>query len=142
MVIVSKTRKNYHCWITNISKMNIVVDDIGYVLYPYKTKDVLDYMYSNLTPEKVQKSIESGDIRRLSDKNMLLVRESAPEVERERTLEMTKASFPNKARSLLELEEKHYQELDFDSTFVSDEEFVEKTIESAQDDHKSIRDQE
>ena len=121
--------------------MNVVVDDIGYVLYPYKTKDVLDYLYSNLTPEKVQKSIDSGDIKRYSDKNMLLVRQSAPEPERERTLELAKASFPNKARSLLELEEKHYQELDFDSTFVSDEEFVEKTIESAQDDHKSIIEQ-
>ena len=41
---------------------------------------------------------------------------------------MAKASFPNKPRSLLQVEEKHYQELDFDNTFLSDEEFADKLV--------------
>lgn len=131
-------RKHYHCWVTNLTKAKLSIRDIGYVLEPYKTIDILDYLHSRLTPEKVQKSIETGDIKYFYNKQMLLFRQSAPEPEKPRTLEMSKASFPNKNRSVIELEEKYYKELDFDNTFVSDEEFVEKTMESAQEDHKSI----
>ena len=135
---INKDRKYYHCWVTNITKMNLTINDIGYTISPYKTMDVLDYLHSNLTPEKVQKSIESGDLKHGLDRKLLVIRQSEPEVEKPRTLEISKASFPNKQRSILEIEEKYYKELDFDSNFLSDEDFVEKTIESAQDDHKSI----
>lgn len=119
--------------------MNVTINDIGYTISPYKTMDILDYLHSNLTPEKVQKSIESGDLRYyFEDKKMIVIRQSEPEVEKPRTLEISKASFPNKQRSILEIEEKYYKELDFDNNFLSDEDFVEKTIESAQNDHKSI----
>lgn len=138
MEINSKDRKNYHCWVTNLTKMNLTINDIGYTIPPYKTMDVLDYLHSYLTPEKVQVSIDGGDLRHGLNRKLLVIRQSEPAVEKPRTLEISKASYPNKYRSVLEIEEKYYQELDFDSTFVSDEEFVEKTIESAQDDHKSI----
>jgi hypothetical protein len=134
----NKDRKYYHCWVRNITNINLVINDMGCTISPYKTVDILDYLHSYLTPENVQKSIDSGDLRYFADKKMLVIRQSEPEAEKPRTLEISKASFPNKQRSILEIEEKYYKELDFDNNFLSDEDFVEKTMESAQDDHKSI----
>lgn len=136
--ILDPKRKNYHCWVTNLTKTNLVIHDIGYTLRPYSTVDVLDYKHSYLTPEKVQKSIDDGDLRERAEKSLIVIRQSAPEKVVEKTIEVCKASFPNKTRSVVEIEEKYYKELDFDDTFVSDEEFIENTLESAEEDHKSL----
>jgi len=129
-------RKNYHCWITNLTKMKIVVGDLKITLQPLNTIDILDYKHSRLTPEQVSESIKKGSLCLKKKENKIKIRSSEPDkLPPIKTLELSKSSFPYKNRSLLVLEEKIFDELELD---ISDEEFAMENADSAMEEHLSV----
>ena len=125
---MGKFNKGYHCWLTNISKTIICLDDIGYTLQPRQTLDVLDDRHSNLTLEIVEASINKGSIGASLNKTIFM-RKSAPTKDAFKgKIEISKVSFPYKQRMIVEVEEPNYEELYIG---ISDEEYANDNAEIA-----------
>jgi hypothetical protein len=124
---MGKLNKGYHCWLTNITKYKIVLGDLKFTLQPRQTIDILDDKHSNYTVEEVQKSISSGSISKKLNKS-IYVRTSKPEPKRERKIKISEISYPYKSRSIVEVEEPNYDELEIE---FSDEEYAEENANLA-----------
>lgn len=132
----------YHCWVTNVTKRDILVGDLGVKIPAMRTVDLLDNRHSILTLDKVKKSLESGSLaRRLATKpKQILIRQSEPEPPLARQIDLSKVTFPNKKRSTIKFEEKVFEELELDSTPEDEELFAEEMAESAVIDHAATID--
>lgn len=130
----------YHCWVTNVTKRDILVGDLGARIPSMKTVDLLDNRHSIYTVEKVKKSLESGSLARRLAAKQILVRQSQPETISNRTIEVSKITFPNKKRSTVKFEEKVFEELELEATPEDEEIFAEEMAESAIADHAATID--
>ena len=128
-----KENIGYHCWIVNLTNTHLSLTDVRVTLPPYSTMDILDYRHSSLTVQEVEKSLESGSLFTAQDKKRIRIRQSQPQALPEKTIELSQVSFPNKYRSSVVIEEKHYEELDL---FINDEEFAEQNAEMSMLEHE------
>lgn len=119
--------KGYHCWLTNITKNKIVLGDLRFTLKPYQTIDILDDRHSFYTIEQVANSIKNGSISKRLNKS-IFVRMSEPSKLPDRQIDMSKTSFPYKQRTIVEVSEPNYEELEIG---MSDEEYADENADSA-----------
>jgi len=126
---MGKFNKGYHCWLINISKKKIVLGDLGFTLQPRQTIDILDDKHSNYTVEEVEKSINGGSISKRLNRE-IYIRMVPPPKQQARKLQVSKTSFPYKQRTIVEIEEPNYEELNLDIG-ISDEEFANENADEA-----------
>lgn len=125
--------KGYHCWVTNITKLNIMIGDLRIAIPPLSTIDLLDYKHSNFSVEQVAMSINKGSLHTRLNQKKILIRESAPK-ETQRRIDISKTSFPFKNTIGIKAEEKKYKEIEQD--FEDDEAFARDNMEAAIEEHK------
>ncbi len=134
------TNVGYHCWVTNMTKRDILIGDLGARIPSMKTVDLLDDWHSIYTLERVQKSLESGSLFARKKAKQILVRQSAPGQKPPRTLDVSNVSYPNRARSTIKFEEKVFEELEIGGSREEEEIFADEMAESAVVDHAATID--
>lgn len=122
---VDREKIGYHCWVTNKTDKRILLKDIGYAIDPYKTVDVLDCRHSRLSLEQVEQCIESGSISKFLKANKVAIRQNEP-VDIPTRFEISKSTLISKSKTLIELLEKQYKELEIN---ISDEEYAAQNSE-------------
>jgi len=131
------TDLGYHCWVTNFTKRDILIGDLGVRIPAKGTVDLLDPRHSYLSLERVTYSLEKGSLARRMDPKIqpkqIGVRHGPPQVLPKRVISKSEVSFPNKDRSLVKIEEKSFPELELDA--MDEENFAEEMAESALMDH-------
>jgi hypothetical protein len=116
-------------WITNITKKAIHLGDIGIVIQPMRSLNLLDTKHNSLTRAQLEKSAQSGSLFKKS--NAVVVRKVAPGIVPKTYIPLKEdAIFPTKYHSSVELDNIKYEELE-----ISDDAFAEENAESAQTDH-------
>jgi len=126
---MKKEEKSDSFWITNITKKAHHLPDIGVLIYPMRSWNLLDRRHYQLTREQLEKSQASGSL--FSKKNAVVVRQMAPNPDAPLYIPFKKdAIYPSKQRSSLELENIKYEELD-----VPDDVYAADNADSAQTDH-------
>jgi len=129
--------KGYHCFVTNITKNDIHIGDLGIIVNPYKTIDLLNEKHSILTIDQVKKSIEQGSLFKRIQKKQLLIRQSAPQ-KAERILDVSKVIFPHRKRTAVKFEEKVFEELEIGLNLEDEEIFAEEMADIASENRKSF----
>lgn len=132
--MISKDKKGYHCWVTNLTKRDIGIGDLGVEVKSMTTVDLLSPGHSYLTVSRIKKSMESGSLKRRKDQKSLIIRFSKPELI-ERKIEVSKVTFPGKYRSSVKFEEKVYKELEVGGSFDDDDKFAENMADIGEDQH-------
>lgn len=111
--------KPHEFWITNISKKNVCLRDLGFTIPKGRSYNLLDYKHFSYTLEQLEASALTGSIFKKSDK--IKVRNVPPQVAVKPGIYVLNESRGRKNRSLVEIIEKRYEELD-----ISDEAFAEQ----------------
>lgn len=116
-------------WITNISKKAIHLGDIGVIIYPMRSINLLDTKHYNLTRAQLEKSMMNGSL--FTKKNNVVVRVVPPNYDPKKIVPFKKdAIYPTKQRSAIDFENVKYEELE-----VSDDEYAEENAAIAETDH-------
>lgn len=116
-------------WITNITRKAHHLHDIGVMIYPMRSLNLLDNKHYNLTRVQLEKSKESGSLFKKQD--AVVVRKVAPEIAGIQYIPFKEnAMFPYKQRSAVEVENIKYEELN-----VSDDTYAADNADMAQTDH-------
>jgi hypothetical protein len=116
-------------WVTNISNRNVTLTDLALNIPAYRTVNLMDTRHYQYTIEQLQKSATSGSL--FLKRNMIVVRKVAPEIHKEKKSINHQAVIPSRERSVLEIKEEKYEELQ-----VTDEEFASDNYEMADSDSK------
>lgn len=97
-------------WITNMSPMNVTLADLALNIKAFSTINLLDKRHYRYTMEQLLKSQESGSLFKKRDK--IAVRDvPPPKPEKEKVPFAHSSFFPNRARSIYEIDETEYEEL-------------------------------
>lgn len=98
-------------WVTNFSKQDVSLSDLGVTVRSMTSVNLLDQThYPHITLAMLEKSENSGSMFKRRDK--VSHRKVAPEAAPKETLQRdTQAVIPIKARSILEIKEEKYEEL-------------------------------
>ena len=118
-------------WVTNISNRNVTLSDLALNIPAYRTVNLMDTRHYQYTLEQLQKSATSGSL--FFKRNMIVVRKVAPEVHKEKKSVNHQAVIPSRERSVLEIKEEKYEELQ-----VSNEEFAIENADLADMDNQPI----
>jgi hypothetical protein len=119
-------------WVVNISDRNVTLSDLLVTIPAGASINLLSKGYPHLSEPILQKSLESGSLFAKRDK--IVKRIIPPSGKVERKFMVDEDSFlPNQPRSLLEIKEEKYDELD-----VSDEEFAEQNVDTVEFDRSPI----
>lgn len=105
---------------------------------PRQTIDLLDPKRSYFTIEQIEKSAESGSLFKRKNQKVIVIRKSAPEKPQARQIDIATTSYPYKLRSLMELENPIFEELEFESTDEADEAFATKNADYVNDERSGI----
>jgi len=124
-----KNNKEY--WITNISKTNICLSDLGLTINAYLTVILLDSKYYYYTEEQIEKSATIGSIYKRKDK--LIKREIAPEIIKHEILINKNEIIPSRERSTYSIKQEIYEELN-----ITDEQFADANAELADLDQQPL----
>lgn len=128
---------NNEFWITNISKRDITLHDLGITIRARTSINLLNKRHYNLTPEQLEKSEKEGS---LFQKNKFIIKRINPPTLNSLTFKVAvdhdaidffnatknpnlvdhNAVIPSRARSVYEIKQENYEEL-----IVSDEQFAE-----------------
>lgn len=111
-------------WITNISKKDINLYDLGVNVKSMTSINLLDPKHYFLTESQIEKSLESGSLRQKLGN--IIIRESAPKLEKKKIAIDKYSAIPTRLRSLVEIEEEYYQELDINNDILEEEEIKTK----------------
>jgi hypothetical protein len=126
---MKKQEKQDSFWITNITKKAVHLDDIGVIIYPMRSINLLDGRHYSLTRAQLEKSQTSGTL--FTKKKKVVVRKVAPGIEAPKPLPFKQdAIYPTKHRSSVELDNIKYEELD-----VPDDVYATENADTAQTDH-------
>jgi hypothetical protein len=118
-------------WITNISKQDINLSDLGLTLKAFSTVNLLDKKHYFYTLEEILNSVISGSISKRKSK--ILIREKSPIINVNNMLIDKDSVIPSRERSLYSIKEENYEELN-----VSDEKFAEENADNAELDVQPI----
>lgn len=110
-------------WVSNISKMNVSLTDLGLTIPAGKTVNLLDKKHYSYTREELLVSAATGSL--FKKKSKVVVRKVPPQynpgipgVIKEVA---APGNFPSRRRSIVEVIEKEYEELDLsDDTFAQE----------------------
>src|SRR5690606_8325294 len=122
-------------WITNINyKKDIKIDDLGLVIPSGQSKNLLSNNCKDITIEQIEKSLENGSLFKKS--NYLKVRQVAPVVPGPTIKASTDyrivspTRFPG-LRTNITIEEREYEDLDFEDSNSTDEMFASEISAAA-----------
>jgi hypothetical protein len=131
-------RKEY--WVTNICNRNVSLSDLNLTIKAFTSVNLLDFKHYSYTLDELEKSRKTGSIFKKRDK--IKVREVAPEIIKMDMSYIRDAKIPTRQRSIYEINEKKYEELDFlehqGNQFTEDERFAEENAELADLDTKLL----
>ena len=97
-------------WVTNASPMNVTLADLALNIKAFSTVNLLDKRHYAYTTEQLQKSATSGSIFKKRDR--IKVRNLPPPMpEKPKTPFAQSSFFPDRARSIYEIDETEYEEL-------------------------------
>jgi len=117
--------KNEQFWVSNISKMDVSLTDLGLTIPARKTVNLLDKKHYFFTKEELINSAVSGSI--FKKRKKIVVRKLPPTVEPKKIIEVSQYAFlPSRARraSAIQTEEIRYEELE-----IPDEVYAEQTAD-------------
>lgn len=116
-------------WITNISKKAVHLSDIGVIIYPMRSINLLDKRHYSLTRNQLERSQASGSLN--TKKDLVVVRKVPPVIEAPNYLPIKEdAIYPSKPRSSIAVENIKYEELD-----VPDDVYAAENADTAETDH-------
>jgi hypothetical protein len=118
-------------WVTNISDRNVTLADLALNIPAFRTVNLLDTRHYQYKLEQLQKSAASGSIFKKRDK--IAVRRMAPDIQKDGKLIDRQAAIPSRERSVLEIKEEKYEELQ-----VSNEEFAIENADLVEMDSKPV----
>jgi len=121
MASAKKSMKNI--WITNVSKRDIHISDLGLVVKSYTSIKILNNPRLRLTPLQVLNSIKSGTIHK--KRRYLVIGTNTPNQIVSQTKEISTQPMPDRSRSLKEIKEETYEEL-----MLSDEDYMQEIIQA------------
>ena len=106
-----KTKSKLEFWVTNISNRNVTLADLACNIKAYSTVNLADIRRYGLTLEQIKKSSESGSL--LAKKSAIKPRDVAPPKEEDKPIPILhNAYIPSRQRSLFEIKEVKYEELE------------------------------
>jgi hypothetical protein len=118
-----KTKSKLEFWVTNISNRNVTLADLACNIKAYSTVNLADIRRYGLTLEQIKKSSESGSL--LAKKSAIKPRDVAPPKEEDKPIPILhNAYIPSRQRSLFEIKEVKYEELE-----VSDDKEIQQKID-------------
>jgi len=127
-------------WVTNICNRNVSLADLNLTIKAFTSVNLLDSKHYYYTLEQLEKSKKSGSIFKKRDK--IKVREVAPEIIKMDMPYIRDAIIPSRQRSIYEISEQKYEELDFlehqENQFAEDMRFAEENAELADLDTKPL----
>lgn len=118
-------------WVTNISNRNVTLTDLALNIPAYRTVNLMDTKHYQYTVEQLQKSATSGSL--FLKRNMIVVRKVAPEIHKEKKLINHQTAIPSRERSIIEIKEEKYEELQ-----TTDEQFASENYEMADLDNQPL----
>jgi len=125
-------------WLSNFSNMNVSLADLNLTVKAYSTVNLLDKKHYKYTLEQLTKSVESGSIFKKRDK--LIVRKIAPVELNADILVISSAFIPSRARSVLVVEDKVYEEVNIiEEQRLEDEKFAAENIDLIDVDDKVVK---
>jgi hypothetical protein len=117
-------------WVTNISNMNVTLSDLALNIPAYRTVNLMDTRHYQYNLEQLQKSAESGSLFKKS--NRIVVRKAALVIHKNsKPLIDRSTAIPSRERSVLEIKEEKYEELQ-----ITDEESAAENADLADMDSK------
>ena len=117
-------------WVSNISNRNVTLSDLALNVPAFRTVNLLDKKHYKYTLEQLEKSRDSGSIYAKRDK--IKVRQVAPEIIQPNMPFLKETYIPSRERSILEIKEQHYEELEVGEQQKQDEQYAAETVEDAE----------
>lgn len=109
-------------WITNVSDRNVSLADLNLTVQAFTSINLLDTKHHSYTREQLESSAKNGSL--FKKRHLLKVRKSAPVQQNADMLIDRDAIVPTRQRSVLDIKEKNYEELN-----ITDEQFMEEMSE-------------
>ncbi len=117
-------------WVSNISNRNVTLSDLALNVPAFRTVNLLDKKHYKYTLEQLEKSRDSGSIYAKRDK--IRVRQVAPKIIQPNMPFLKETYIPSRERSILEIKEQHYEELEVGEQQKQDEQYAAETVEDAE----------
>lgn len=119
-------------WITNISPMNVSLADLALNIKSFTTINLLDQKHYKYTLDQLQKSASSGSL--FKKRNKIIIRNNPPSnFTKDKILIQKEAIIPSRERSLYNIKEEHYEELN-----ISDDDYIKENSEITETDAQKI----
>lgn len=100
-------------WVTNVSNRNVTLTDLALNIKAFTTVNLLDSKHYSYTKEQLEKSLASGSL--FLKRRMIRKRTVAPPVENKQQIPIVQeATIPGRERSVLDIKQEHYDELQVD----------------------------
>ena len=97
-------------WVTNMSPLNVTLADLALNIKAFSSVNLLDKRHYRYTLEQLQKSAASGSLFKKRDK--IAVRDvPPPDPEKKKTPFAQSSFFPDRARSIYQVDDTEYEEL-------------------------------
>jgi hypothetical protein len=138
IIEVSMAKVQPTFWVTNLSNRNVTLADLALNIPAFRSVNLLDKKHYQYTLEQLQKSADSGSIFKKSDK--IKVRKTAPQVIQPNVPFLKETYIPSRERSILEIKEEKYEELEFanEDQKKKEEEYAKENAEYAQMDEVKL----
>lgn len=119
-------------WLTNISERNVMISDLNITIKARSTVNLLDKRRYSFTQEQLEKSLENGSLKAKS--HLVVKRLVPPGTPMEYKIQVDKSAVvPDKMRSVVEIKEENYEELQ-----LTDEQFAEEMADTVDIDRKPL----
>ncbi len=112
-------------WITNISNRNVSLADLNVTIKAFSSVNLLDSKHYSYSVDQLEASAKTGSLAKKKDK--LVIRRFAPTITQRNVSLNRDAMIPSRERSLYNIKEEHYEELN-----ISDEDFAKENADTAQ----------
>lgn len=118
-------------WVTNICNRNVSLADLNLTIPAYRSVNLLDQKHYKYTLEQLEKSRTKGSL--FAKRSIISIREVEPTVIKPDFPMLYETYIPTRERSIFEINEKRYEELEFsDANKKAEETFAEENAEFAQ----------
>lgn len=125
-------KKTEDFWLTNISNRNVMIGDLNLTIKARSSVNLLNRRFYSFTKEQLEKSLESGSLKAKS--HLVVKRLVPPGTPMEYKIQVDKSVVaPDKTRSVVEIKEENYEELQ-----LTDEQFAEEMADTVDIDRKPL----
>jgi hypothetical protein len=119
-------------WVTNMCNRNVTLADLAVTIPAFRSVNLLDSKHYKYTLDQLQKSQKNGSL--FAKRALIAVRQIAPTVIKDDTPLLVETYIHTRERSILEIKEQHYEELDVSDADQKkqEEEFAKDNADFAQ----------